>query len=67
MICIVYSIYMDEGVLGSGMGLFLIGGHWPKILLQNSKDAAKCVSCVWCTLFPPGAEICARLAINFCQ
>ncbi len=27
--------YIDEGVVGSGMGLFLIGGHWPKILPQN--------------------------------
>ncbi len=23
--------------------------------------------CVWCTLFLPAAEICARLAGNFCQ
>jgi hypothetical protein len=42
----VYLQYIDEGVLGSGMRLFLIGGHWPKILPQNSKDVAKCVSCV---------------------
>jgi hypothetical protein len=32
--------YIDEGVEGSGMGLFLIGGHWPKILPQNSKGAS---------------------------
>ncbi len=25
------------------------------------------VQCVWCTLFPPVAEIYARLAGNFCQ
>ncbi len=25
------------------------------------------VFCVWSTLFPPVAEICARLAGNFCQ
>jgi hypothetical protein len=25
------------------------------------------VYCVRCTLFPPVAEICARLACNFCQ
>ncbi len=31
--------YIDEGLVGSGMGLFLIGGHWPKILPQNSKEA----------------------------
>jgi hypothetical protein len=32
--------YIDEGVVGSGMGLFLIVGHWPKILPQNSKGAS---------------------------
>jgi hypothetical protein len=33
------------------MGLFLIGGHWPKILLQNSKGASKmCVLCM-CTVY----------------
>ncbi len=26
---------VDEGGVGSGMGLFLIGGQWPKNLLQN--------------------------------
>jgi hypothetical protein len=31
---------LDEGVGGSGMGLFLIGGHWLKILPQNSKGAS---------------------------
>jgi hypothetical protein len=39
----VYSMicrYIDEGVVGSSMGLFLIGGYWPKILLQNSKGAS---------------------------
>jgi hypothetical protein len=36
-----YSIYrLDEGVVGGGMGLFLIVGHWPKILPQNSKGAS---------------------------
>jgi hypothetical protein len=29
--------YIDEGLVGSGMGLFLIIGQWPKILPQNSK------------------------------
>ncbi len=34
-------IDLDEGVVGSGMGLFLIVGHcWPKILPQNSKGAS---------------------------
>ncbi len=32
-----YGTYIDEGVVGSGLGLFLIG---PKILPQNSKGAA---------------------------
>jgi hypothetical protein len=32
--------YIDEGVLESGMGLFLIVGHWAKILPQNSKGAS---------------------------
>jgi hypothetical protein len=31
---------LDEGVAGSGMGLFLIVSHWPKILMQNSKEAS---------------------------
>jgi hypothetical protein len=31
--------YIDERVVGSGMGRFLVGGHWPKILPQNSKEA----------------------------
>jgi hypothetical protein len=33
------SATLDEGVVGS-MGLFLIVGHWPKILPQNSKGAS---------------------------
>jgi hypothetical protein len=31
---------IDERVIGIGMGLFLIGDHWPKILPQNSKGAS---------------------------
>ncbi len=31
---------LDEGVIGSGMGLFLIVGHWLKILPQNSKGTS---------------------------
>jgi hypothetical protein len=31
---------LDQVVEGSGLGLFLIGGHWLKILLQNSKGAS---------------------------
>ncbi len=53
------------------MGLFLIVGHWPKILPENSKGGGGqlnvCtvyVYCVWCTLFPPVAKICTS---NFCQ
>jgi hypothetical protein len=35
------------------MGIFLIGGHWPKILPQNSKGASK--MCVLSNLkFVPG-------------
>jgi hypothetical protein len=54
------------------MGLFLLGGHLLKILPQSSKGASlmfvQCiVYCVQCTPFPPVAEICARLAGNFCQ
>jgi len=40
----VTDIYrLDEGVDGSDMGLFLIGGHWLKILPQNPKEPAKCL------------------------
>ncbi len=28
--------YIDEGMVGSGTVIFLIVGHWPKILSQNS-------------------------------
>jgi hypothetical protein len=63
--------YIDEGVVGSGMGLFLIVGHWPKILPQTQNGPGKCVYCafVLCMVyyFPPVAEICARLAGNLCQ
>ncbi len=31
---------LDEGVLGGGIGLFLIVGHWPKLLSQTSKGAS---------------------------
>ncbi len=34
---------------------------------KTQKWPAKCVYCVWRTIFPPAAEICARLAGNFCQ
>ncbi len=37
----IYIIY-DEGVLGSDMGVFLIGGHWPKILPQNLTKLKGC-------------------------
>jgi hypothetical protein len=61
------------------MGLFLIEGHWPEILPQNSKGACKmCVLCM-CTVYdvpffplrlkfvPEWPEICTRLAGNFSQ
>jgi hypothetical protein len=53
------------------MGLFLIEGHWPKILPQNTKGSdLVCVLCMCTvygvgTLFPPVAEICARLALGW--
>ncbi len=58
---------LDEGVKGSGMGLFLIGGTGRRSCHKTRRMPAKCVYCVfvyyvWCTLFPPVAEICARLA-----
>ena len=37
----IYQIYkLDEGMEGSGMGLFLIVGHWTKLLPQNSKGVS---------------------------
>jgi hypothetical protein len=59
--------YIDEGVVESGMGLFLIVGYWPNILPQNPKGASYRVYSVWCTLYPPVAEICAKLTSTFCQ
>ncbi len=32
--------YIDEEVVGNGTGLFQIGGHWQKVLPQNSKGAS---------------------------
>jgi hypothetical protein len=49
----------DDGVVGSGMGLFLIVAH-------NSKNQLN-VCTVYGVLFSPQAEICARLESNFCQ
>jgi hypothetical protein len=38
---VIYTVYwLDEGLDVSGLGLFLIGGHWLKILLHNSKGAS---------------------------
>ncbi len=53
------------------MGLFLIGGHWPKILPQNKKGASEiCVLCI-CTLygvlFSPLWLKFVRAAGNFSQ
>ncbi len=36
---------LDERVVGSSMGLFLILGHWTKIRPQNSNGLAKYVYC----------------------
>jgi hypothetical protein len=35
------------------MGIFLIGGHWPKILPQNSKGGQLNVCIVYGVLFSP--------------
>jgi hypothetical protein len=32
---------LDERVAGSGMGIFVIVGHWPKIRPQTSKGTSK--------------------------
>ncbi len=49
--------YIDEGVVESGMGLFQIVGHWPKILPKTQKGPAECgySVCVLCMVysFPP--------------
>ncbi len=62
---------LDEGVEGSGLGLFLIGGHLLKIAARLKRSQLNVctvyVYCVRCTLFPPVAETCARLASNLCQ
>jgi hypothetical protein len=61
--------YMDEGVVGSGIGLFLIWGP----LAEDSATKLKrgqlsvctvSVYCVWCIFFLP-VGVCARLAGNF--
>ncbi len=46
---------LDGDVVGVGMGLFLIVGHWPKILPQNSKGARGQlnVCTVYVVLFSP--------------
>jgi hypothetical protein len=47
----VFYAYAFSLEVGSGMGLFLIGGHWPKILPQKSKGTSKmCVLCM-CTVY----------------
>ncbi len=64
--------YIDEGTVGCGMGLFLI---WDPLAEDSATKlkTGQLYMCtlylygVWCTLFPPVAEICARLAGNFCQ
>jgi hypothetical protein len=59
------------------MGLFPdCGGHSPKDSTSKLKrgqlnvctvryGTVRYVFCVWCTLFPPAAEICAGLAGQF--
>jgi hypothetical protein len=45
---------LDEGVVGSGMGIFMIGSHLPKFCRKTKKGPAKGVYCVHCTLSPRG-------------
>jgi hypothetical protein len=51
------------------MGLFLAGGHWPKILPQRGQvNVCTVYVFVYGVIFsPPVAEIFARLAGNFCH
>ncbi len=54
------------------MGLFLIGGPLADDSAAKLKRSQLSVCTVYvygalCTLFPPAAEICARLAGNYCQ
>ncbi len=62
---------LDEGVEGSGMGLFLIGGPLTEDSAAKLKKSQLnvCTVYVYCvySILPPVAEICARLAGNFCQ
>jgi hypothetical protein len=54
-------IYIDERVIGSGMGLFL-GAIDRRFCHKTQKGPAKCVYCVRVLFSPPVAEIRARLA-----
>jgi hypothetical protein len=49
------SRYIDEGVVGSGMGLILIVGPLAEDSATKLKSAVTTVYvyCVWCNLFPP--------------
>jgi hypothetical protein len=65
---------LEEGGVGSGMGLSLIVGHCPlaedsaaKLKRNQLNVCTDRVFCVRCTLLTPAAEICARLASNFSQ
>jgi hypothetical protein len=60
--------YIDGRVVGSGMGLFLIWDHWPKILPQNQLNVCTVyVCCVWCTPFPQWLKFVPGWPGNFCQ
>jgi hypothetical protein len=63
---------LDEGVVGSGMGLFLIEGPWA--LTEDSAAKLKRGQLHVCTAYlytvygviiSPAAQICARLDGNF--
>ncbi len=56
-------MHLDEGVVVSGMELFLIVGYWQRFCRKTHKKSAKCVFCAYvlCTLysFPPcGWNLC---------
>jgi hypothetical protein len=65
--------YIDEVVVGSGMGLSLIVGLWPDDSATKLKRGQLdvCTVYVYCILCisppPPAAEICSRFVGNFYQ
>ncbi len=57
---------LDEGVVGSRSGTYgAFSDYGP--LAEDSAAKLKRSQLNVCTLFPPDAKICARLAGNYCQ